>query len=125
MMNIMLAQLGAGGIAWLVFTIGLLWCSFSWWRVHRCKLALASTLAALGTCIGSVIMIGVSVFLSFSFRGPSSGIDTELAGQLFLGFFILITIGWMASALLFLLAAKRLKSNPEDLFTPPTTQTSP
>ena len=115
-MTLMLAQLGAGGIAWLVFSIGLLWCSFSWWRVHRCRLALASACTAIGTVIGAIILIGGSVFVTFSYRTTGPGADAEFIASLFLGGMVLVALAWSASALLLLVSAMRLKCNPEDLF---------
>lgn len=114
MMNILLAQYGAGGLSWLVFTLGLIWCSFSWWRVHRCKIALASALTAIGTCIGILLLIGCGIGLSFGSRGLGSGADMELFAHIMLGFFVLITLCWMSSAILLLIAARRVRMTPEE-----------
>ena len=106
MQSIILVQLGTGGMAWLVFTIGMLWCCFAWWRTEKNRYALASVISTIIALIAGLVM--VTLLVTFSMTVTRSGsIDGELIQAIALGCFLLLGFSWAASATCFLLSAMK------------------
>lgn len=118
MQKVMLLQLGTGGMAWLLFTAGLLWCGFSWWRATRCRSALACVLAAITSVVCGLLVIALGLFQSYFFG--TTGADDKLLEQIALVLLVLAGAGWAASSLCFLVAAGRSTyPRPEEFQTQP------
>lgn len=117
MQNYILIQLGAGGMSWLVFIVGLLWCSFAWWRAYRCKRALACIISTITSLVSGLITIVLLVGVSMRFAG-SSGTSENMIELIALALFVLTGISWAAGSICFLLAAiKSQYPSPEELAT--------
>ena len=97
------AQMGAGGLTWLIFLAGLLWCNFAWWRTSRCKRSLFSMLFASITALGLMAMIGLIAAIETRFIS-SSTLDSELIESLSLGGFVMMAVCWTLSSIAFFLA---------------------
>ena len=104
MEKILLFQLGAGGLSWLIFLAGLLWCNFAWWRVSRSREALLSMISALISAFGITAMVGLSVAINQGFI-RSSILHSQWVESVSLVGFVLIGACWLMSSILFLLAA--------------------
>lgn len=119
MQNYLIIQLGASGMAWLMFIVGLLWCSFAWWRSYRCKRAMACIISAITSLISGLLTIALLIGASIR---PSTGINENMLEIIALGFFALMAISWTFSSIFFLLAAiKSQYPTPDELAaeTPP------
>ena len=113
MPNIFLFQLGTGGMAWIIFFVGIIWCSFAWWRTNKNKPALAAVITATITFVSVLCMVAfiASVIMRISVAS-SRNIET-----IALGVFVLMAISWATTSLCFIAAALR-SQNPKDLTHP-------
>lgn len=112
----MLIQFGAGGMAWLLFIVGLLWCGFAWWRATRCRRSLICVISALTSVISGAVTIIMLVTVSMRFMGPGSSSDSKMIEAIALGLLVLTGVSWAVSSLFFLLAAmKNNYPSPEEL----------
>ena len=97
-------QLGAGGLTWLIFIAGLLWCTFSWWRASRCRRSITSIIFTITPALAIIAMI-IFIALTFTRLINPRILDDNFMETLYLGGMILISLCWAASALTFFMAA--------------------
>ncbi len=108
MQHIQYAQMGAGGLTWLIFLAGLLWCNFAWWRANRCKRALISLACAIVSVLGIITMIGL-IAAALTGLISSSLLSGEVLEAASLACLIMMAICWALSSIVFLLASIKNK----------------
>lgn len=115
-----LLQYGSQGMSWLLLAMGLMWCSFAWWKTQKNRAALAILITSSATLIGILVLVGFGIVATFTLRsGPGGSTNVKLIEGLLMGMMGLIVMSWLTCSVFFFSFGYRwVKSPPPSALLP-------
>lgn len=98
-----LIQYGSQGMSWLLLAMGLMWCSFAWWKTQKNRAALAILITSGATLIGILVLVGFGIVATFtlSSSGPGGSSTVKLIEGLLMGIMGIIVMSWLTCSVFF------------------------
>ncbi len=98
-----LLQYGAQGMSWLLLVMGLMWCSFAWWKTQKNRAALAILITSGATLLGILVLLGFGLLAMFTLNSSGHGGSTnvKLIEGILIGIVGLIAISWLTCSVFF------------------------
>lgn len=98
-----LLQYGSQGMSWLLLAMGLMWCSFAWWKTQKNRASLAILITSGATLIGILVLVGFGIVATFTLRGsgPGGSTNVKLIEGLLMGIMGLIVMSWLTCSVFF------------------------